>query len=148
MLLEKEMIKLNQSFDTKQEAIRAAGELLVEQGHVDPAYVDSMLDREADVTTHMGNFIAIPHGTDEAKENIHSTGISVIQIPFGVNFSDNESEEKMAMVVFGIAGVNNEHLDLLSKIAVFCSSIDNVVELVNADTKEGIMDLLNTVEAE
>lgn len=141
------MIQLNQQFQTKEEAIRAAGALLVENGHVDASYVESMLNRESEVTTYMGNFIAIPHGTDEAKESIHSTGISVLQIPFGVDFSDNPNEEKMAMVVFGIAGVNNEHLDLLSKIAIFCSTMDNVVKLVNAETKDEVMALLDSVEA-
>lgn len=147
MKLEKNMIQLNQRFNHKEEAIRAAGQLLVENGHVAPSYVDAMIDREAEVTTYMGNFIAIPHGTDEAKESIYSTGISVLQVPFGVDFSEDPNEEKMAMVVFGIAGINNEHLDLLSKIAIFCSTIDNVVKLVNAETEAEVMSLLDSVEA-
>ncbi|MGW9752581.1 mannitol/fructose-specific phosphotransferase system IIA component [Aerococcus sp. 150760007-1] len=53
----------------------------------------------------------------------------------------------MAMVVFGIAGVNNEHLDLLSKIAIFCSILDNVVKLVNAENEAEIITLLDSVEA-
>lgn len=147
MIINQDMVKLDQHFQSKEEAIRAAGDLLVASGHVDASYVDAMLDREREVTTYMGNFIAIPHGTDEAKESIHSTGISVLQIPFGVDFSDDPSEEKMAMVVFGIAGVNNEHLDLLSKIAIFCSTVDNVVKLVNAEDEAEIVTLLDSVEA-
>ncbi|MGH2106094.1 PTS sugar transporter subunit IIA [Aerococcus urinaeequi] len=147
MEINQNMVKLKQDFQTKEAAIRAAGQLLVDNGHVDSSYVEAMLDRENEVTTYMGNFIAIPHGTDEAKTGIHSTGISVLQIPFGVDFSDDPNEEKMAMVVFGIAGVNNEHLDLLSKIAIFCSTLDNVVKLVNAENEAEIMTLLNSVEA-
>ncbi len=147
MLLNKNMIKINQHYQSKEEAIRAAGNLLVENDHVDASYVEAMLERENEVTTYMGNFIAIPHGTDAAKASIHSTGISVIQIPFGVDFSDDPSEEKMAMVVFGIAGINNEHLDLLSKIAIFCSTLDNVVKLVNAENEAEMIALLDSVEA-
>ena len=147
MEINQNMVKLKQDFQTKEAAIRAAGQLLVDNGHVDSSYVEAMLDRENEVTTYMGNFIAIPHGTDEAKISIHSTGISVLQIPFGVDFSDDPNEEKMAMVVFGIAGVNNEHLDLLSKIAIFCSTLDNVVKLVNAENEAEIMTLLDSVEA-
>ena len=147
MLLNKNMIKINQHYQSKEEAIRAAGNLLVENGHVDASYVEAMLERENEVTTYMGNFIAIPHGTDVAKESIHSTGISVIQVPFGVDFSDDPSEEKLAMVVFGIAGVNNGHLDLLSKIAIFCSTVDNVVKLVNAENEAEMIALLDSVEA-
>ncbi|MDZ5758024.1 PTS sugar transporter subunit IIA [Carnobacterium maltaromaticum] len=140
-----ENIKLNQHFTTKESAIRAAGEVLVLAGYVEADYVDAMVQRENDVTTHMGNFIAIPHGTDEAKKYIKKSGISIIQVPNGVDFGTPE-EEKMVTVLFGIAGVENEHLDILSQIAIFCSDIDNVVELASAQTAEEIVALLQEVD--
>lgn len=140
-----ETIKLNQHFTTKESAIRAAGEVLVLAGYVEADYVDAMVQRENDVTTYMGNFIAIPHGTDEAKKYIKKSGISIIQVPNGVDFGTPD-EEKMVTVLFGIAGVENEHLDILSKIAVFCSDIDNVVELASAQTAEKIVALLQEVD--
>ncbi len=66
-LLEKEMIELNQQFANKEEAIRYCGKKLVEAGYVDPEYVNAMIERDAMLSVYMGNFIAIPHGTDEAK---------------------------------------------------------------------------------
>ena len=135
MELKAKNILLNQTFSTKEEAIKAVGTLLVEDGAVEESYIDSMLDREKVVTTHMGNFVAIPHGTDEGKE----TSITIAQVPQGVNFAPGEDEEKMAMMIFGIAGVGNEHLDVLSKIAVFCSDVENVVRLANADSAEEII---------
>lgn len=140
-----ENIKLNQHFTTKESAIRAAGEVLVLAGYVKPDYVDDMVQRENDVTTYMGNFIAIPHGTDEAKKYIKKSGISIIQVPNGVDFGTSD-EEKMVTVLFGIAGVENEHLDILSQIAIFCSDIDNVVELASAQTAEEIVALLQEVD--
>ncbi|AOA02160.1 MAG: PTS sugar transporter subunit IIA [Carnobacterium sp.] len=140
-----ENIKLNQHFTTKESAIRAAGEVLVLAGYVEADYVDAMVQRENDVTTYMGNFIAIPHGTDEAKKYIKKSGISIIQVPNGVDFGTPE-EEKMVTVLFGIAGVENEHLDILSQIAIFCSDIDNVVELASAQTAEEIVALLQEVD--
>lgn len=148
MKLQPELILLDQTFDNKWDAIRAAGQLLVDAGSVDEDYLDSMVDREAMLTTHMGNFIAIPHGTDEGKEHVKKTAISVVQIPFGVDFNENpDEEEQMAMVVFGLAGVGDEHLDVLSKIAVFCSDIDNVALLANATDKQEIIRLLEEVES-
>ena len=140
-----ENIKLNQHFTTKESAIRAAGEVLVLAGYVEADYVDAMVQRENDVTTYMGNFIAIPHGTDVAKKYIKKSGISIIQVPNGVDFGTPE-EEKMVTVLFGIAGVENEHLDILSQIAIFCSDIDNVVELASAQTAEEIVALLQEVD--
>ena len=52
----------------KDDAIREAGEILVNAGAVTPAYIDSMFEREQSVSTYMGNYLAIPHGTNESKE--------------------------------------------------------------------------------
>lgn len=144
-ILRIENIKLNQHFTTKESAIRAAGKVLVLAGYIEADYVDAMVQRENDVTTYMGNFIAIPHGTDEAKKYIKKSGISIIQVPNGVDFGTPD-EEKMVTVLFGIAGVENEHLDILSQIAIFCSDIDNVVELASAQTAEEIVALLQEVD--
>lgn len=104
-------ILLNQAPVSKEEAIRAVGELLVKQGCVSEAYVDAMIEREKLVTTYMGMGLAIPHGTSEAKDTVKKTGITLVQYPDGVEFGDEK-----AQLVFGIAGIGDEHLDLLSKI--------------------------------
>ena len=147
MNLKKQDIRLGQEISNKEEAIRKAGEILVENGYVDVDYIPAMLEREEIVSTYMGNFIAIPHGTDEAKKSIKSTGISIIQIPGGVSFSKPEdTEDKMVFIVFGIAGKDGEHLELLSKISIFCSEQENVIKLVNAATEEEVITLLSEVE--
>ncbi len=106
-----EGIKLNQTPGTKEEAIQAAGELMCKLGYVDASYVDAMQEREKLVTTYMGMGIAIPHGTTQAKGTVKKTGIVLFQYPDGVPFGDEK-----ANLVFGIAGIGDEHLDLLAKI--------------------------------
>lgn len=104
-------IKLNQTPVSKEEAIQAAGELLAKLGYVEPSYADAMQEREKLVTTYMGMGVAIPHGTTQAKGTVKKTGIVLLQYPNGVDFG-----EEKAQLVFGIAGIGDEHLDLLSKI--------------------------------
>lgn len=104
-------IRLNQSPVSKEEAIQAAGELLAKLGYVDASYVDAMQEREKIVTTYMGMGVAIPHGTTQAKGTVKKTGIVLLQYPDGVDFGDEK-----AQLVFGIAGIGDEHLDLLAKI--------------------------------
>lgn len=143
MELQKEMILLNQTDQTPEEVIRKSGQLLVDTGCVEEAYVDAMVEREKMVSTYMGNFIAIPHGTDEAKGYVKKSGISIVQVPQGVDFATaDDEEEKLATVIFGIAGVENEHLDILQKIAVFCSDVQNVVRLADANSEEEVKSLL------
>lgn len=110
-ILVKDGIKLNLKSVSKEQAIQAAGELLTTLGYVDASYIDAMQEREKLVTTYMGLGVAIPHGTSQAKGTVKKTGIVVMQYPEGVEFG-----EEKAQLVFGIAGVGDEHLELLEKI--------------------------------
>lgn len=145
MDIQTNLIQLGQAFDNKEAAITFCGEQLVAGGYVTPDYVPAMIERDRDLSVYMGNFIAIPHGTDAAKKEVLKTGITIVQVPRGVNFGD-ESEPKIATVLFGIAGVGDEHLDLIQKISIFCADVDNVVKLADATSPEMIADLLNRVE--
>lgn len=145
MKFQKELIKLNQSFANKEEAIRFCGNLLVEGGYVEPAYVDAMIQRDKELSVYMGNFIAIPHGTDAAKKNVLKSGITVVQVPDGVNFGTEENPQ-VATVLFGIAGIGDEHLQIIQNISIFCADVDNVVKLADAQTSDDIVKLLSSVD--
>ena len=138
-MINKENIKLNQSAATKEEAVKAAGQILVDRGAVEPAYIDSMLEREGVVSTFMGNGLAIPHGTEEGKSSVIKSGLSLIQIPEGVDFDGNE-----AKVVLGIAGKENEHLELLQKIAIIFSEEENAEKVINASSAEEIIEIFES----
>lgn len=111
-ILRKENIFLNQKFATKEEAIRFAGKALVDSGYVDESYVDAMLEREKITTTFMGNDVAIPHGTEEAKKSVKKSGVVIIQVPEGIDFDGGK-----ARLIFGLAGKDGGHLEILTAIA-------------------------------
>ncbi len=137
-VLVRESIKLNQPSVTKEEAIRRAGELLVERGCVEPAYVDAMLEREKLVSTYMGMGIAIPHGTAQAKGTVKKTAITMVQYPDGVDFGDEK-----AQLVFGIAGIGDEHLDLLGKISIALDDPDTLEKMKTTDDVDWILKVLS-----
>lgn len=141
-ILPAENIKLNVSLNSKDEAIREAGSILVEGGYTDEAYIDKMFEREEITSTFMGNSVAIPHGTDDAKESVHHSGLSLIQVPQGVEYGDGNTVK----LVFGIAGKNNEHLEILSKIAILCSDEENVEKMINATSKDELLEMFKEVE--
>ncbi len=134
-VLTKENILLNAEVEGKENAIRLTGNLLVENGYVEPQYIDKMLEREELTSTYMGNFVAIPHGTEDAKQAVKESGIAIIQVPGGVEFGPG-NEVKL---LIGIAGKGDEHLEILSKIAIVCSEEDNVLGIVNASSKDEIL---------
>lgn len=136
-VLVKEGIRLNQPPVSKEEAIRAAGELLTELGYVDASYINAMQEREKIVTTYMGMGVAIPHGTSQAKGTVKKTGIVLMQYPDGVDFGDEK-----AQLVFGIAGIGDEHLDLLSKICGMLEEEDVLEKFKTTSDIEWIMEQL------
>lgn len=137
-VLVKDSIKLNQPSVSKEEAIRAVGALLVERGSVEPAYIEAMLEREKIVTTYMGMGIAIPHGTSEAKAAVKKTAITMIQYPDGVDFGDEK-----AHLVFGIAGIGDEHLELLGKIAGTLDDSEVLEKMKTTDDVDWILETLS-----
>ena len=83
---------LGLSAKDKETAIRTAGEMLVKGGFVEPEYVDAMLDREKMVSTYLGESIAVPHGTIDAKDKVKRTGVVICQYPEGVQFGDSKDD--------------------------------------------------------
>lgn len=140
-ILVREGVRLNLDPVSKEEAIRAAGTLLAELGYVDSAYADAMQEREKLVSTYMGMGVAIPHGTSEAKDTVKKTGIVLLQYPKGVDFGDEK-----AQLLFGIAGIGDEHLDLLSKICGMLEDEDVLEKLKTTDDIDWILGQLNEQE--
>lgn len=130
-----ENIVLNKELSTMEEAIRFTGQVLVDRGYVEPAYIEKMLEREEMTSTFMGNSVAIPHGTDDAKKEVKKSGLAIVQVPAGVDFGGGN----MAKLLIGIAGKGDEHLEILSNIAVVVADADNVEKIVNAETAEEVM---------
>ncbi len=110
--IDRDGIKLGCAPVAKEDAIRASGELLRAHGAVDEAYIDAMLERERVQTVYMGMGVAIPHGTNEAKDSVKRTCVTLHQYPDGVQWG-----EEKAYLVFGIAGVGDEHLQVLANVA-------------------------------
>lgn len=133
----REGVRLGQSSVSKEEAIRAAGELLNKLGYVDESYIEAMQEREKLVTTYMGMGVAIPHGTTQAKGTVKKTGIVFLQYPEGVDFGDEK-----AQLVFGIAGIGDEHLDLLSNICTMLEDEDKLEKLKTTDDVNWVLEQL------
>ncbi|KGQ63707.1 PTS system mannitol-specific transporter subunit IICBA [Gallibacterium anatis 7990] len=124
----------------KEEAIRFAGEQLVKGGFVQPSYVDAMLEREKLVSTYLGEGVAVPHGTIEAKDAVLKTGIVFCQYPDGVRFTDEE--DGVAKLVIGIAARNNEHIQVVTAITNALDSEEAINTLTTTDDVEKVLALL------
>lgn len=137
-VLKKENIKLGLKSVERDQAIKMAGQLLVDSGYVEDDYIDAMLEREKELTTYIGQGVAIPHGVGAAKKNIKKTGISILQFPEGVSFGDDK-----AYLVIGIAGLGNEHLKILANLSELIEDIEMAKKLWKTDDLDYIYQLFS-----
>ena len=133
-------IVLDGSATGRDGAITEAGDLLVASGNVDAGYVAAMHERERSVSTYMGNLLAIPHGTNEAKSMITKSSISVVRYPNAIDWNGNPVK-----FVIGIAGAGNDHLELLGKIAEVFLDESQIANLEQASSPAQVRDAFGKV---
>ncbi|MBN6367474.1 PTS mannitol transporter subunit IICBA [Providencia rettgeri] len=138
-------IHLNLSAQNKMQAIQFAGQKLVEGGYVEPDYIEAMLAREKLTSTYLGESIAVPHGTIEAKDRVLKTGIVICQYPEGVQFG--EEPDEIARLVIGIAAQNNEHIEVITRITSALDE-DGVIErLCETQDVQEVLEILASQSA-
>ena len=135
-----ENVFLGRTASNKEEAIRFAGEQLVKGGYVQPEYVEAMLEREKLTPTYLGESIAVPHGTVEAKDRVLKTGVVFCQYPQGVRFG--EEEDDIARLVIGIAARNNEHIQVITSLTNALDDETVIERLANTNSVEEVLALL------
>ena len=131
---------LGRTASNKEEAIRFAGEQLVKGGYVQPEYVEAMLEREKLTPTYLGESIAVPHGTVEAKDRVLKTGVVFCQYPQGVRFG--EEKDDIARLVIGIAARNNEHIQVITSLTNALDDETVIERLANTNSVEEVLALL------
>ena len=133
-----ESVRIHPGSATREEAMKEAADLLQAAGSVTGEYFSAMQQREETVSTYMGNELAIPHGTNETKQAILTSGLSVVRYDGGVDWGG----EPVTFVV-GIAGKGDEHLEILSQIAILFSEEDDVARLKAASSPEELFEALS-----
>ncbi|WP_447065408.1 PTS mannitol transporter subunit IICBA [Vibrio alginolyticus] len=143
--IQRENIHLGLKAANKEEAIRFAGNKLVELGYAEPEYVDAMFEREALVPTYLGESIAVPHGTVEAKDRVKKTGIVICQYPSGIQFT--EDDDDVAKLVIGIAAKNDEHIQVITTITNALDEQEAIEKLTSTNDVEEILNILGGQQA-
>ena len=131
-------VRLGVQARDKTDAIRAAGTLLVERGYIDPGYVASMLDREAQANTFLGRGIAIPHGLGRDRSLIRRTGMTVLQLADEVDWGPDQP----VRLVVGIAARSDEHIGVLAALTDVLEDRTLTSRLARTTQVEDVVDAL------
>ncbi|GAA0587291.1 phosphoenolpyruvate--protein phosphotransferase [Caenispirillum bisanense] len=137
--LSKDMVALGRAATDKADAIRQAAAILAAAGKVDAAYADSMLAREAQTATYLGNGIAIPHGLRGDAGMIRDTALCVVQFPAGVEWNPGE----VVHLAVGIAARSDEHIQVLANLTDVLTDEAAARRLATTSDPQDVLDLLN-----
>lgn len=135
-----ELIRIDGRAKSRDEAIAEAADMLIEAGAVTAEYKDSMFARESSVSTYMGNFLAIPHGTLEGADQVLSSALAIIRYEQPIDWDGNE-----VRFVIGIAGKDGTHMDSLAMIAQIFSETEIVQQLLEATSVDDVIAKFNEV---
>ncbi|MBM6814975.1 PTS mannitol transporter subunit IICBA [Olsenella uli] len=138
LAIERADVRLGVPSVGREQCIRDSGALLVQRGCVSEPYVDAMVERDRLTSVYIGMGIAIPHGTNDAKEAVEKTGVVLQQYPDGVDF-DGEK----AYLVFGIAGKDEEHLEVLANICRILEDESVLERMKTTDDVDWVVDVLS-----
>lgn len=136
-------VRLGRTARDKRDAIDQCGRLLVEIGAVEPPYQAAMHEREESMPTYIGEGVAIPHGTDESRRHVLRTALGVLQFPDGVDWSGNR-----VTVCIAIAADGDQHIKLLSALAMVLLDPMKAARLRDAADVETVLSLLNPKDEE
>ncbi len=139
-MLEIDAVRLNGSAGNLLDAVREAGSLLVESGAVSTEYIDSMLLRELEHSTYVGNQLAVPHGTSGTRGLIIRSGLSFVRYDEPVDWGG-----RPVRFVVGIAGKDGHHLEMLARMAIAFSDLDVIAKLAAAESAEVVLSVLGDV---
>lgn len=139
-VLDPEFIRLGCASVDRDTAITTAGEMLVERGVATDAYIEAMHEREKTVSTYLGNGVALPHGTFEAKGEVLGSGIVVFQYPDGVEWPNGT-----AHLVIGLAAQGDDHVEVLSQLAEILQDMVMAKTLWTADDPAFVFETLSGI---
>jgi mannitol/fructose-specific phosphotransferase system IIA component len=137
-VLVREAVRLAQHAHDKWDALRQSGALLEELGAVDDGYAAAILEREGQISTYMGEGVAIPHGTDQSRALVRRTALGFIQFPDGVDW-DGET----VYLCIPIAASGDQHVGVLSALAEVLVEPDSAAALRGATNVDDVLALLN-----
>jgi mannitol/fructose-specific phosphotransferase system IIA component len=127
-------VRLGLTASGKSDAIDQCGRALLDVGAVEPDYLQAMHEREASVSTFIGEGVAIPHGTDKARQYVLRTSLVVLQFPEGVDWGSG-NQVKLCV-------------GILSALAQILMTPGSAAELRSAADAETVIRLLQSIDEE
>ena len=145
-MLDINSIDLNPQISNKEEAIDHLVNLLDQSGKLNDKeiYKESVLNREAQSTTGIGDGVAIPHGQSEGVE---TAGLSAMVVKEGLDFKSLDGQPTYLFFMIGAPkDSGGAHLQALAQLSTLLMEEDFRNALINASSKEEFLQLIDAKE--
>lgn len=145
-LLDIKSIDLNPQVSNKEEAIDHLVDLLDQSGKLKDrqVYKESVLNREAQSTTGIGDGVAIPHGQ---SEGVLKVGLSAMVIKEGLDFKSLDGNPTYLFFMIGAPkDSGGAHLQALAQLSTLLMEEDFRNALIHASSKEEFLQLIDAKE--
>ena len=145
-LLDIDSIDLSPQVTDKEEAIDHLVNLLDQSGKLNDKeiYKESVLNREAQSTTGIGDGVAIPHGQSEGVE---TAGLSAMVVKEGLDFKSLDGQPTYLFFMIGAPkDSGGAHLQALAQLSTLLMEEDFRNALINASSKEEFLQLIDAKE--
>jgi mannitol PTS system EIIA component len=137
-LLARRAVRLGRHAADRFAAVELCGRVLVEIGAVRDEYVEAMLRREKDISTYIGEGVAIPHGTNAGKQAVLRDALAVVSFAEPVDWDGFP-----VSVCVAIAAQGDGHLEILGELAEILLDADRAAELRQATETDDVIRLLS-----
>ena len=145
-LLSIDSIEIGSSYKDKDKLLKNAVKLMCRSGIInnEKEYLNSVLKREKESTTGVGNGIAIPHGRCKAVDKAGLAAI-VLNKPVEYEALDNKPVELLFLIA-APEDKGNVHLEILSKLAMMLMDQEFTFKLKNSRTAEEFIRVIDEAE--
>lgn len=141
MLINNNLIQLDVELKTKDEVIDYVASMMDKAGKLNDVqqYIQDVRDREAQISTNLGDGIGMPHARSKA---VVEAGLVFLRLKNDIEWGGDYTGVK---IVFGIAAPESGgdlHLRILSQLARKLIYDEFKLKLFNASTSEEVLSLL------
>lgn len=127
-----------------EEAVRAAGELLYDNGDVEARYIDNMIN----IVKEVGPYIVLLKGVALAharpEQGAKKIGLSLLTLKTPVYFGNPENDP--VSLVFALSAVDSSsHIDLLSELSEIFNDERGMERLTECKSKKELLNMIDNI---
>jgi mannitol PTS system EIIA component len=137
-LLVKSGIHFGATASSKEEAVALCGQALVSLGAATNEYATAMWEREQIASSYLGNFVAMPHGTDESRKFVNFG--QIVFLRFAHPFMWDDEEVKLCI---GIAAQGDEHVEIIGNLADALLDEEKFEKLLSTNEHDDVLKILS-----